>query len=135
MSASLNEVSLLVEAFLEKKKKIDEIEETQIKPLNKEITEIQSKLIKLLEENNLEKFSGASGSVRIYSDKKVSMPDGDDKVAFIEFMKEIGEWDTYATIHHGKLNSWYSEKLSANPIFTAPGLGLPKEHKYLKRQK
>ena len=135
MDASLNEVSLLVESFLEKKKKIEEIELTQIKPLSKDIALIQSKLIKLLEENKLEKFSGTSGSVRIYTDKKVSMPDGDDKIAFIEYMKEIGEWDTYATIHHAKLNSWYNEKLGNDPLFAAPGLGLPKEHKYLKRHK
>lgn len=135
MDASLSEVAKLTDEFLEKKKLVEKIEEEQIAPLNKEIKLIESKLIQLLEASGLEKFVGATGSLRIQVDRKVGMPDGDEKLAFIEYMKEVGEWDTYATIHHAKLNSWYKEKIENDPLFTAPGLGLPKEIKYLKRGK
>lgn len=135
MDASLSEVNVLTERFLTLKKQVEEIEENQIKPLTEEISTIQGKLISLLETNQLKKFSSSKGSVLLTVEKKVAMPQGDDKIAFIEFMKEIGEWDVMASVHHGALNSWFKQKLEENPIFVAPGLGLPKENKYLKRGK
>ena len=131
----ISEVTRLTELFFDKKKQVDKVEEDIIKPLNKEIQEIQSKLIKLFEANNLEKFSGQSGSLRLVVEKKIDMPKGDEKLSFVGFMKEIGEWDTFATVHHATLNSWYKEKTINDPLFVAPGLGLPKENKYLKRGK
>jgi len=135
MDASLSEVNLLTEKFLTLKKQVEEIEETQIKPLNEEIATIQGKLIALLETNELKKFSSSAGSVLLVVDKKVDMPKGDDKITFVEFMKQIGEWDTMASIHHASLNSWFKGKLENDALFVAPGLGLPKENKYLKRGK
>ena len=135
MDASLSEVSALTEKFLTLKKQIEAIEEGQIKPLSDEVMQIQGKLISLFEANQLKKFSSRIGSVNLVIDKKIDMPKGDDKFAFIAFMKEVGEWDAMATIHHATLNSWFKEKVENNPIFAAPGLGLPKENKYLKRGK
>lgn len=135
MDASLAEVSALTERFLTLKKQIEKIEDEQIQPLSDEVSEIQGKLIRLFEANSLKKFSSPIGSVNLIIDKKVDMPKGDDKFAFVEFMKQIGEWDAMASIHHASLNSWFKEKLENNPIFVAPGLGLPKENKYLKRGK
>jgi len=133
MDASLSEVNSLTERFLEIKSKIEEIEEVQIKPLNSELATIQGKLISLLETNQLKKFSSSKGTLHLVVDKKVDMPKGDDKFTFVEFMKEIGEWDAMATVHHASLNSWFKQKVEENPLFVAPGLGLPKEQKYLKR--
>lgn len=133
MDASLSEVTRLTEEFLTKKKEVERIEEELIKPLNKEIQDIQGKLIQLFEANDLKKFSSPMGSVNLMTENKVSMPDGDDKIAFVEYLKERGAWDTFATIHHARLNSWYKEQTKENPMFTAPGLGLPTETKYLKR--
>ena len=135
MDASLSEVNNLTEKFLTLKKQVEEIEETQIKPLNEEISTIQGKLIALLETNELKKFSSSVGSIHLVVDKKVDMPKGDDKITFVEFMKTIGEWDTMASIHHASLNSWFKGKLENDSLFVAPGLGLPKENKYLKRGK
>ncbi len=135
MEASLGEVAALTEKFLAKKKEVERLEEELIKPLNKEIQEIQSTLIRLFEANNLKKFSSAIGSVNMITEKKVDMPKGDDKISFVEFMKQIGEWDAMASVHHATLNSWFKEKIENDPLFVAPGLGLPKENKYLKRGK
>ena len=150
MDASLSEVSALTEKFLTLKKQIEAIEEDQIKPLSDEVMQIQGKLIPLLEEiwradpQNLDKngefktrpkFCSPAGSIAVEKRISLAMPDGDDKIAFVAFMKEIGEWDAFATIHHAKLTSWFKEKVENNPIFAAPGLGLPKENKYLKRGK
>lgn len=133
MDASLAEVSALTERFLLLKKQIEKIEDEQISPLSEEVSQIQSKLIRLFEANSLKKFSSPSGSLNLVIDKKVDMPKGDDKFAFVAFMKEIGEWDAMASVHHASLNSWFKEKVETNPVFSAPGLGLPKENKYLKR--
>lgn len=133
--ASLSDVTALTERFLDLKKQIEDIEENQIKPLSTEVSQIQGKLITLLEANGLKKFASSRGSLYLMIDKKVDMPKGDDKFSFIGFMKEIGEWDAMATVHHATLNSWYKQKVEENPLFAAPGLGLPKENKYLKRGK
>lgn len=135
MDQSLGEVASLVEAFLAKKKEVERIEAELISPLQKEIQEIQSKLIQSFEGNNLKKFSSSVGSVHLITERKVKMPDGDDKIRFVEFLKDRGEWDVFASIHHAKLNSWLNENLESNPLFVAPGLGLPTENKYLKRGK
>ena len=135
MDTSLAEVTRLTDEFLNLKKEVENIEETIISPLNKKIQEIQSKLIQALEANSLEKFSGTNGSLRLVIDKKVDMPKGDEKLRFVEFLKARGEWDTFATVHHATLNSWFKEQMEQDPLFVAPGLGLPKENKYLKRGK
>lgn len=133
MEPSLSEVNELAELFLAKKKEVEKIEEEVISPLQKQIQEIQSKLVQALEANNLKKFSGSNGSIHLVVDKKVDMPKGDDKEKFVQFMKDRGEWDAFATVHHATLNSWFKEQMENDPLFVAPGLGLPKENKYLKR--
>jgi len=131
----LSKVSELVNTFLDLKKQIDSIEEKQIKPLNKKINEIQATLIKLFEENKLEKFTAPNGSVHLKTEERISLPVGDEKIKFVEYMKQCGEWDSFATIHSARLNSWFKEKRNENALFLAPGLSLPKETKYLKRGK
>lgn len=135
MDAQLSEVSDLTEKFLKLKKQIEAIEEEMIAPLSKEVQQVQGKLLSLLESNNLKKFSSPAGSVNVVVEKTVAMPKGDDKFDFIDYMREIGEWDAMASIHHPTLNSWFKEKVKDNPLFVAPGLGLPRENKYLKRGK
>jgi len=135
VDTSLAEVTRLSEEFLTLKREVEKIEEEVISPLNKKIQDIQGKLIQALEANELEKFSGTNGSIRLVVDKKVDMPKGDDKLRFVDFLKERGEWDTFATVHHATLNSWYKEQMEQDALFVAPGLGLPKENKYLKRGK
>lgn len=133
MSESLGNVSSLVEQFLSHKKEIEKIEKEQISPLNEKILQIQSKLIAEFEASGLSKFSSAVGSVHLMVEKKVKMPQGDDKITFVNFLKARGEWDTFASIHHATLNSWFNENMDTDPLFVAPGLGLPSENKYLKR--
>lgn len=135
MAELLSEISDLTTRFLELKKEIEKIEEQTIKPLQAQITEIQGKLIRAFEANKLTKFAGTDGSVHLIIEKKIKMPQGDDKIKFIDFLKNRGEWDVFASIHHATLNSWFNENMVQDPLFVAPGLGLPSENKYLKRGK
>lgn len=131
---TVNELRLKVDEWHAKRAQVDAAEEVATE-LQKELTTIGFDLIRIMDELKIEKFEGALGKVRLHEDEYVTMPaDEEKKAEFVAYMKEIGEWDNFATIHHGKLQSWHKAKQEEHgQLFMAPGLELPKTRKSIRK--
>jgi hypothetical protein len=131
---TVQSLQLKVDEWHEKRNQVDAAEEVR-KELSKELEAIGYDLTKMMEELNLEKFEGTLGKVRLHEDEYVSMPEDEFKRAeFINYLKETGEWDTFATIHHQKLQAWHKAKQEEHgAMFMAPGLELPKTRKSIRK--
>lgn len=131
---TVNELRLKVDEWHTVRKEADAIDE-QLSDKNKELEKIGFELIKIMEELGIEKFEGTLGKVRLHEDEYVTMPQTEEgKAEFINYLKELGEWDNFATIHHQKLQAWHKAKQQEHgSMFMAPGLELPKTRKSIRK--
>ncbi len=99
---------------------------------------IESEIMKALEANGLQKFAGANISVSIVTSENISMPeDPQRKQMVLDYFKDRGVFDHYATIHYSTLNSFFREESEielskGNCDFKIPGIEEVKTSKYLK---
>lgn len=115
-----------------KRKQIDEIKDV-LEEKNKELNKLQFELFEMMEALEIHKFEGTLGKVQVFEIPYVNMPQDDKKQEFFNFLKDQGEFEDMATVHHGKLNSWFKSKLEEDPLFVAPGLDEPKIRKELRK--
>lgn len=119
------------------KKRADEDEADNIaKRLGKERSELESKLILMLEENSMRgfDFEDAGKRLGIRETFQLATPKGEDKEVFFGYLKSIGHFDALATVHAKTLASWYNSENEAaiargEPGAFIPGLELPTKRK------
>lgn len=127
----IKELNELSKAFFNAKK-ILEAKKAETKIAQEDCDELESKLLKACEENDLKCHESPYGKFFVQSRLTVKVPQGDDRKAFFDYLKSIGAFDALITVNSQTLNSFYKQKVEENPSNVAmPGLGLPSEYKYL----
>jgi hypothetical protein len=118
--------------------------EEQAKPLNEEKDALQAKLTLMLREINEKSFKCEFGTVTRVTKHTVTLPDGENKQAFFNYLKERGVFEEMATIHHSKLNSYFNEQreiaiesgdVDAALNFSLPGIGESKAFETIQLRK
>lgn len=89
--------------------------------------DLEKKLTAYLEELKMGSFK-FGGFNFIKTEKfSVTIPKGDNKAAFFDHLKSIGQFDALATVNSATLNAWYQQEKesSSEPIFMVPGIEIP----------
>lgn len=97
--------------------------------LGRQTTALEMKFIDQLEKIGEKSFK-AHGMNFIKTEKfSVRTPQGDDKIAFMNHLKEIGQFDAMITVNSATLNSWYKSEIekakAENEVCVVPGLDMP----------
>jgi hypothetical protein len=105
--------------------------EAEIKERTKALTNLKFKILRVLEQNDLQNFKCSHGL--FYKQKEVSipLPKGPDRDAFFEYLKQTGQYDALITLNSRTVNSWYKkERENAEKekrLLIIPGLQSPTE--------
>lgn len=110
----------------------------QIKDVNDEMDEIETKFLGYLEEAELDSFDGAKGKVSIVNHFSVRVPQSvEEKKIFAKFLeKEKGVFWEMMSFNSRTINSFYKQEMEyaaneGNTDFKIPGLGEPTHQKTL----
>lgn len=136
--ATLSEMNTLVEELksaTEAKKKAEEY----TKVCSETVQELKTKLLKILEENTLDKYVVPGiGQVYTVTEESFQTPKTiEEKKQLFDYIKnKYGGEDLMAkvSIHSATLNAWAKEEMSAmssDPVFRIPGLNEPATFKKL----
>lgn len=129
------ELKAKVDEWHAKRRECDDADDV-LSAKNKELEAISLDLVKIMEILEIDKFEGSNGQkVRLHEDEYVTLPaDEEKKAEFIQYLKDLGQWDNFATIHHHKLQSWHkAQQEEHGAMFMAPGLDLPKVRKSIRK--
>lgn len=110
------------------KSEIKALEAAQ-KPLQDLLDNLEREIVAELEERKLSSFDSVSGKLIKTTRTSVKIPQGDDKFAFFDYLREKGQFEALATVNSAQLNKWYKEELELatkeKKMLVVPGLGLP----------
>lgn len=129
------EVDITTERFMLKCEKAFDLK-AKADALRKEATEIEKDLANLereivgeLDKLGVNSFESQSGKLIKTVRTSVKVPQGDDKLAFLEFLKTQGIMEALVTVNSNTLNSWYRERLEEalqkKEMLVIPGLAMP----------
>lgn len=117
----------LVDVFVRLRGRKNELD-TELSTVNKQIDEVEEKLMLCMEDLHLEKFSiPGVGTVypteRFYA-KTPKTPEA--KEAFWNYLKSTGEFHSLITVNANTMNAWYKEKMAAaserGEVLEVPGI-------------
>lgn len=101
------------------------------------LEELKAKVLAYMEQYELEKIHvPGCGTLSQINRFTVTVPKGDNKLEFFEYLKVNGTFEDMATVNSMTLNSWFKEKMDealaeGNIDFKIPGLSDPKMNKTL----
>lgn len=134
METSLTEIQKLSEEYFQRRAEADEIKE-RLREVNLQVEELENTILSVLEAHDLSKFDSQSGSLSVSSELTVTVPQGDEKLKFFEYLKSKGEFEALATVNYQTLNGYVRKELEQNPLAVIPGVGMPKEYKRIKARR
>lgn len=131
---TVNEIKETIQRLAVVRDEIEKLEE-QKKPLNEEKDGLQAKLTLMLKEIGEDSFKSEFGTVSKITELTVTLPKGEEKQKFFNYLKERGVFEEIATINHQTLNAYYKEQRElaiengdgmAALNFSLPGIGQAK---------
>lgn len=133
----IKELQARIDALYEVRERIDELEK-QKSEYTKTRIKMEVEIIEIMNMLDIKNFKGQKGSFSKVEISYVNMPENDEKRAeLFEHLRQTGEFDHLATIHHQRLNSWVKSKAEENgglpPLI--PGLDEPKLRYELRKGK
>ena len=139
---TIEEIEATAKQMADKRIECEELK----KPLtqaNKELEEIEQKLVAMLKEVGKDSYRSEFGTATRVTKWRVNLPQGEDKLKFFEFLKERGVYENMATINSNTLNSFYMEQWENakkdDPMaalnFSLPGISEPKAYETLSFRK
>lgn len=102
---------------------------------------VEHELLKEMEKTGISKFSlDGVGTIFQRETMSVKTPKApEEKEAFFQYLKNIGEYDALITVNSQSLNSWFRMKQEAakerGEVFSPPGLELPTTFKQISIRK
>lgn len=125
------QLKALCEKVLQKRKETDDAEEIYKKHYH-ECDKLENELISTMTELNMRDFKEAGMLFLVKKTRSVTVPKEDNKLAFLEYLKQIGHFESLVTVNSRTLNSWYNQELEnsisrGEPILSIPGLDMPTE--------
>lgn len=127
---TVDAVKALVKELSETRAEIKALESKKT-PLEKHKKELEIKLAGLLKEMNEKSFVSEFGRITRITNFSVTLPKGEDKLKFFDYLKAKGLFEAYATINYNSLNSYFKaefeEAKKQDPLsalnFSLPGIG------------
>ncbi len=133
---AMGEVMAMCRLAWEQRSKVDEM--ARLQSIESGILEtLKAKVLAYMEQYELEKMHVPGfGTLSQINRFTVTVPKGDQKLEFFEYLKENGTFEDMATVNSMTLNSWFKEKMDealaeGNIEFKIPGLSEPKVNKTL----
>ena len=122
-----------VDEFLAEKEKAEALD-AELTKQNKKVMAMSTKIMEYLDMLGKKKHHTSKGSIVKVERTEWKAPEGEDRLAVVEMLKERGEYDSIAAFNAKKFNTWYCAELEANPDFKLKGV---EQHKtsWLKRGK
>ena len=139
---TVQEVKDAIKRLREVDSAIKQLEEAA-KPLNEEKTALKAQITLMLREMNEKSFKSEFGTVTRVTDVSVTLPKGENKLKFFEYLKERGLFEDMATINYQSLNAYYKEQrelaMREDPMaglnFELPGIGQANAFETIKLRK
>jgi hypothetical protein len=127
---TISELEELCLAIKNQREECDRIK-MEAKAANEKLDELEKKMMGCLSALGKNSYKSDVGLFTVTHRISVRVPQGDDKAAFFEWLKEKGYYDSYVTVNSQSLNSLYRqefEKAKAEgslDSFSIPGIGEP----------
>lgn len=139
---TVQEVKDAIKRLREVDSAIEQLKEAA-KPLNEEKTALKAQITLMLREMNEKSFKSEFGTVTRVTDVSVTLPKGENKLKFFEYLKERGVFEDMATINYQSLNAYYKEQrelaMREDPMaglnFELPGIGQANAFETIKLRK
>jgi hypothetical protein len=138
--SNIGDLQSLVLEYVKARANLDGIRKAE-KEASEDVKKIEASLLAVFEEQDLEKFSVKGlGTVSTRNNFSVSVPKGDSKEIFFNWLKEKGDFENLITVNSMTLNAYYKDEMAkaveeGNVDFHIPGLEEPKLYKTLQLRK
>lgn len=120
-NVTIEEFDKYVQEFLVERKKKDELE-AALTEQNKKIMSMQGKLIEYLDLMGKTKHVIPEGTISKVETVSWKPPEGELRESAIQYLRDVGEYDSVMAFNSKKFSSWYKEALEANPSFHLGGV-------------
>ena len=121
----LNELVEKGKKVFEAKEKIKELKK-EIRIIEESISQYQQEILEEIEESELENLDIAGvGKLYVKSTVSYSLPKGEDKKKFLDFLKQKGVYETMVTVNSQTLNRFCKEMFENDPMLEIPGIREP----------
>ena len=85
----------------------------ELSSTNEQITETEKQILTFLEQNELPRYASKYGTVSTTTRSSVKVPTGENKVLFLEYLKEQGLFDEVVGVNSQWLNGYYRREAEA----------------------
>ena len=138
MSTEIKTLKDLIAELKTLQEQADDIEAT-LKEKNKEISAVRGKIVSTLSEDGLDSFETPDAKVFVKNVYSYKLPQGDDRVAFFNYLKANGQEDML-TVNSQTYNSFCKKKLeealaNGKTSVDIPGVGEPSLFQQLNMRK
>jgi hypothetical protein len=122
----IKDLDKLCEAYAEARAETARIAEEKKKAQATE-DDLERTLLNTLEALEKKDYSSPSGKIYVSHKSSVKVPQGLEREAFFEYLKDRGIFENMITVNSATLNSWYKEETSnlETGVLLIPGLGIP----------
>jgi hypothetical protein len=145
MDMTIDELMTLCKEIKNSRDKVDELKKIY-QDANAACEELEVKLLGELKKprdghpKGLKSFQDGEFKFTCVEKKSITVPKGDDREEFFEYLKEIGHYEALITVDSRALNSWYTQedkaaKARGEPYAVVPGLALPTSKEILSVRK
>jgi hypothetical protein len=129
MSVTVEELQARADLIIKLREKKTEQEDT-LSVLEASLKSAEIEFLAVLEAEGITEFKRGDYTLKKTEKSSVTMPQGDDKIEFFNYLKENNLFEAMAMVHATKLNSWYKAEqeaaaLRGEPFLAIPGLGIP----------
>lgn len=126
---TVNELKEMCAKVVEKRKITDEANDVY-KAHKEELDQLEDLLLMVMEKLDLKTFKSDERMFIRTEKESLTIPQGDEKIAFFDYLKSVGHFEALATVNSATLNSWYKEENKAakergEPYAAIPGLAIP----------
>lgn len=121
-NVTIKQLQELVDSWAALRSEIDDIKDI-LEEKNKVKMGMEGKLVSIMNELDMQKFSGLVGRVELRKVDYVTLPATEEaQMQFFEYLKETDQFDQLASVHHQKLQSWYKSLIEEKGLVPVPGL-------------
>lgn len=137
---TIAELEDLCSRIAEQRRVCDEIS-ARHKEENKKLDLMENGILAALEQLGKDNYRSNVGTFSITHRTSVKVPQGDDKMSFLDYLKERGIHDSMVTVNSQTLNGWYRQEFEQARSegrlmeFSIPGIGEPVINKLISFRK
>lgn len=137
---SVNQLEELCDKISQQRAVCDEIS-SKHKLENQKLDALEKSLLAALEAMHKDSYKSNVGTFSVTHRTSVRVPQGDEKLEFLDYLRSRGVHDAMVTVNSQTLNGWYRQEFDAAKAngtlleFKIPGLGEPTINKLISFRK